>query len=107
MATGLVPSRQIICGGKCPFFDGTFNFTSRQEIATFVIAFARFLTYLAVPIAIIMIIFTGFRIIFGLAKPFDLLNILIGLGIVILAYTFTSGFSEVLTNGVDLNSLLR
>jgi ABC-type multidrug transport system permease subunit len=106
MATGLIPSRQIICGGKCPFFDGTFNFTNKQEIATFVISFARFLTYLAVPIAIIMIIYSAFRLFFGGDfKPF--INIVIGLAIIILAYTLTSGFAEVLTNGVDLNSLLK
>jgi TrbC/VIRB2 pilin len=107
MATGLIPSRQIICGGKCPFFDGTFNFTSRQEITKFVIAFAQFLTYLAVPIAIIMIIYTGFRMIIGQGKITDLINIFIGLGIVILAYTFTGGFAEILTNGVDINTLLK
>jgi ABC-type multidrug transport system permease subunit len=107
MATGLIPSRQIICGGKCPFFDGNFNFTSKQEITNFVITFARFLTYLAVPIAIVMIIYSGFRIIFGLAEPKALINIIIGLAIIILAYTFTSGFAEILTNGVDINSLLR
>jgi ABC-type multidrug transport system permease subunit len=106
MATGLIPSRQIICGGKCPFFDGTFNFTNKQEIATFVIAFARFLTYLAVPVAIIMIIYSAFRLFFGGDfKPF--INIVIGLAIIILAYTLTSGFAEILTNGVDLNTLLR
>jgi TrbC/VIRB2 pilin len=108
MATGLIPSRQIICGGRCPFFDGNFNFTSRQEIATFIISFARFLTYLAVPVAIIMIIYSAFRLLVGGLdnfKPF--LNIVIGLAIIILAYTLTSGFAEVLTNGIDINSLLR
>jgi TrbC/VIRB2 pilin len=107
MATGLIPSRQIICGGKCPFFDGTFNFTSKQEITAFVIAFARFLTYLAVPVAIIMIIYSGFRMIIGQGDIKPILNIIIGLAIVILAYTFTGGFAEILTNGVDINTLLR
>jgi ABC-type multidrug transport system permease subunit len=106
MATPLVPPRSIICGGKCPFFDGTFNFTNKQEITTFIIAFARFLTYLAVPIAVIMIIYSAFRLFFGGDfKPF--INIVIGLAIIILAYTLTSGFAEILTNGVDLNNLLR
>jgi ABC-type multidrug transport system permease subunit len=106
MASGLIPSRQIICGGKCPFFDGTFNFGSKQEITTFIIAFARLLTYIAVPIAIIMIIYSAFRLFFGGDfKPF--INIIIGLAIIILAYTFTSGFAEILTNGVDINALLR
>jgi TrbC/VIRB2 pilin len=107
MATGLIPSRQIICGGKCPFFDGNFNFGSKQDITNFIIAFARLLTYIAVPIAIIMIIIAGFKLIFGMADYKAILNIVIGLAIIILAYTLTSGFAEILTNGVDINALLR
>jgi TrbC/VIRB2 pilin len=109
MATGLIPSRQIICGGKCPFFDGTFNFGSKTDITNFIIAFARLLTYIAVPIAVIMLIYTGFRILVGAEdKPLNaVINIFIGLGIVILAYTFTGGFAEIISNGVDINSLLR
>jgi hypothetical protein len=107
MANSLIPSKQIICGGKCPFFDGTFNFGSKTDITNFIIAFARLLTYIAVPIAVVMIIFSAFRLIFagGDYKPF--LNIIVGLAIIILAYTFTSGFAEILTNGVDINGLLK
>ena len=107
MATPLVPPRSIICGGKCPFFDGTFNFTNKQDIATFIISFARFLTYLAVPVAIIMIIYSAFVLIFTGGGPKPFINIIAGLAIIILAYTLTSGFAEILTNGVDLNSLLK
>jgi Na+-transporting methylmalonyl-CoA/oxaloacetate decarboxylase beta subunit len=108
MATGLIPSRQIICGGKCPFFDGTFNFTSKQDITTFIIAFARLLTYIAIPIAVIMIVVNGFLLIFGIVKDYKpFLNIAIGLAIIILAYTVTGGFAEILTNGVDINNLLK
>lgn len=107
MASPLVPPRSIICGGKCPFFDGTFNFGSKQEITTFIISFTRFLTYLAVPLAIVMIIYTGFMLIIGQGNYKSFINIFVGLAIVILAYTVTGGFAEVLTNGVDINNLLK
>jgi TrbC/VIRB2 pilin len=104
----LTPTKNIICGGRCPFIDSAFNFTSRDDIATFIIGFARFLTYLAVPIAIIMIIYNGILMIFGAAgdKPWQpILNVIIGLAIVILAYTFTAGFSDILSTGIDLKRI--
>jgi hypothetical protein len=105
----LLPSKQLICGGKCPLFDGTFNLSSKEEITVFVISFARFMTYLAVPVAIIMIVYTGFLVIIGQVKePIGaIINIFVGLAIVILAYTFTGGFADVITNGVDLSSVFR
>ena len=99
----LTPTKNLICGGKCPFLDSTFRFNNREEIVGFIIAFAKFFTYLAVPIAIVMIIFSGFKLLFGLGgdKPLQpFINIIIGLTIVILAYTFTAGFSDFLSNGV-------
>ncbi len=102
-----LPSKQAICGGKCPLFDGTFNLTSKEDLTRFIISFAKFLTYLAVPIAIIMIVWTGVMVIIGQVKnPLTaIINIFVGLAIVVLAYTVTSGFADVLSNGIDVASL--
>jgi TrbC/VIRB2 pilin len=105
----MIPTRQEICGGKCPLFDGTFNLNSKEEVTQFVISFAKFMTYLAVPIAIIMLVYTGVMVIIGQVKnPISaIINIFIGLAIVILAYTFTGGFAEFLTNGIDVTTLFN
>jgi type IV secretory pathway VirB2 component (pilin) len=104
----LVPGKNIICSGKCPLFDpSSFTINSREDIVKFIINIAKILTYVAVPIAVIMIIFTGITAILGINKePLkSIVTILIGLAVVILAYTLTSGFSDVLTGTIDLNRL--
>jgi type IV secretory pathway VirB2 component (pilin) len=104
----LVPGKNIICSGKCPLFDpSSFQVNSREDIVRFIINIAKILTYIAVPIAVIMIIYTGITAIFGIEKnPLAaIVRILIGLAVVILAYTLTSGFSDVLTGSVNINQL--
>ena len=104
----IAPSKNIICGGKCPLFDpSNLRINSREDIVTFIINIAKILSYVAVPIAVIMIIYTGITAILGINKePLkSIVTILIGLAIVILSYTVTSGFSDVLTGTVDLNKL--
>lgn len=106
--TPITPSKNIICGGKCPLFDpANLRINSREDIVTFIINIAKILSYVAVPIAVIMIIYTGITAILGINKePLkSIITILIGLAIVILAYTVTAGFSDVLTGTVDLNKL--
>lgn len=104
-----LPSRQVICGGKCPLFDGSFNLTSKEDLTRFVISFAKFMTYLAVPIAIIMLVWTGVMVIIGQVKnPITaIINIFVGLAIVVLAYTITGGFADILTAGIDVTSLFQ
>jgi hypothetical protein len=100
----IAPSKEIICGGKCPFFDGEFNFSNKEDIVNFVLAFARLASYVAVPIAVIMLIWTGFMVIIGQVKNplMAIANIFIGLALIVLAYTFTGGFTEILQNGIDI-----
>ncbi len=104
----ITPSKNVICGGRCPLFDpSNLRINSREDIVTFIINIAKILSYVAVPIAVIMIIYTGITAIFGIEKnPLAaIVRILIGLAVVILAYTITAGFSDVLTGTVDLNKL--
>jgi type IV secretory pathway VirB2 component (pilin) len=105
----LVPDKSIICpNGRCPLFDpSSFKINSREDIVQFIINIAKILTYIAVPIAVIMIIYTGITAIFGIEKnPLAaIVRILIGLAVVILAYTLTSGFSDVLTGSININQL--
>jgi TrbC/VIRB2 pilin len=105
----IAPSKNVICGGRCPLFDpSSFRINSREDIVTFVINVAKLLSYIAVPIAVIMIIYTGITAIFQIEKnPLAaIVRILIGLAIVILAYTLTAGFSDVLTNtSLNVNTL--
>ena len=104
----LTPDKSIICSGRCPLFDpSSFRINSREDIVQFIINIAKILTYIAVPIAVIMIIYTGITAIFGIEKnPLAaIVRILIGLAVVILAYTLTSGFSDVLTGSIDVNKL--
>ena len=103
-----IPSKQVICGGKCPLFDpSSFNIQSKEDIVRVIINLARVATYIAVPIAVVMIVYTGIMGILGLEKelPKAIVRILIGLAVIILSYTLTSGFADVLTSGIDINKL--
>jgi hypothetical protein len=103
-----LPSKQIICGGKCPLLDtSSFNIQSKEDIVRVIINLARVAAYIAVPIAVVMIIFTGVKaMVLPEQKPLQaIVTILIGLGIILLSFSLTSGFSDLLTSGIDINKL--
>ncbi len=92
------PTKQVICGGSCPLIDSTFSLT-KENITAFIIAFARFLTYIAVALSVLMIVFAGVQFIVGQreAGRKRLVSALIGLVVVIVAYTiiaFIVGFLQ-------------
>lgn len=102
----LTPSRDIICGGPCPLFDGNFRF-DRDGLALFLLAFARFLTFIGVGLAVLFLVFAGLQYIFGKEEEAkkNIVTTLIGLVIIIVAYTFVTVLAQFL-QGNALGSAL-
>jgi hypothetical protein len=98
----LTPSGDTICGGPCPLFDGDFEF-DRDSIAIFLIAFSQFLTFVGVALAVVFLVFAGIQYIFGREEDAkkNIITTLIGLVIIIVAYTFVF----ILANFLQSNAL--
>jgi Type IV secretion system pilin len=96
-----VPSAQTICSGNCPITNTAP--TSAPAIVTLIISIARFLSYIAVGIAVIVIIYGGYLYL----NPTDakgaeagqrvLVQAAIGLAIALTAVTIVTILSQVLT----------
>lgn len=91
-----IPSSQTICGGPCPLIDTEFQFNA-TSIANFIISIARFITFITGALAVLFIVFAGLLIVTdgGDGKRSGqgwkiIRSSLIGLVIVILAYTLVS-----------------
>jgi hypothetical protein len=99
-AQSLVPSKSEICGGPCPLFDSDFTFDS-EGIVTFLLFFARFLTYIGVGLAVLFLVIAGLQFITGNgdAAAINIKTTLIGLVVIIVAYTFVSLLTTLLVNG--------
>jgi hypothetical protein len=96
-ANNLTPTRELICGGSCPLFDTDFVFTA-ENLARFIVSIARFLTFLGVFLAVFFLVFAGIQFIIGKedeAKE-NIRTTLIGLVIIIIAYTIVSLIVSVL-----------
>jgi hypothetical protein len=90
-ANNLTPTRELICGGSCPLFDTDFVFTA-ENLARFIVSIARFLTFAGVFLAVFFLVFAGIQFIIGKedeAKE-NIRTTLIGLVIIIIAYTIVS-----------------
>jgi amino acid transporter len=85
----LAPGRDVICGGPCPLVDGEFDF-NREGLVDFILSFARFLTFIGVALAVLFMVFAGVQYIFGKSEDAksNIISTLIGLVIIIVAYTF-------------------
>ena len=101
----LVPSREIICSGTCPFFNGRLQINSLDDVTQLILSVARLVTYFAVPISVVVIVYIGIMTIFGvITEPLKLvLNIAIGLALAILGVTFIAFYTDLLKSGINLN----
>jgi hypothetical protein len=83
-----LPGQDLICGGECPLISGDFNF-DREGIFSFLIALARLLTFLGVALCILMFVWAGIQFIIGKAEEAQksIVNAIIGLVVIVLAYT--------------------
>ncbi len=97
----LTPSSDAICGGPCPLIDGSFDFT-QQGLVNFILSFARFLTFIGVALAVLFMVFAGVQYIFGKSEDAkqNIISTLIGLVIIIVAYTFVVIVSSLLQSNV-------
>jgi Type IV secretion system pilin len=96
-----VPSAQTICSGNCPITNTAP--TSAPQIVTLIISIARFLSYIAVGVAVIVIIYGGYLYL----NPADakgaetgqkvLVQAAIGLAIALTAVTIVTILSQILT----------
>lgn len=87
-----LPGEDLICGENgCPLISGSFNF-DREGIVTFLIAISRFLTIVGVGLAVLFLVWSGILYITGNSEKAQkgILNAIIGLLIIILAYTFVT-----------------
>lgn len=89
-----LPPEEVICNGPCGLRN--INVDNPENIATVIIRIANLLVYIAVPIAVIMLIWTGFMMLIGQVKnPITaILNIFIGLGIIVVSFYLTDGFAN-------------
>jgi hypothetical protein len=110
--TNIFLTKDQICNGKCPLIDGDFQF-SRDGIINFILGLARFLTYIGTGLAVLFIVYGGFLIIIDLgggkrAKAgFETIkSSIVGLVLIIVAYTIVAFISQVLTgSNFSLDSL--
>jgi ABC-type phosphate transport system permease subunit len=86
-----LPGEDIICGGPCPLISGNFRF-DRDGIVSFLVAISQFLTIIGVGLAVLFLVWSGVLYITGKAEEAQkgILNAIIGLLIIILAYTAVS-----------------
>jgi hypothetical protein len=101
-----LPPEELICNGPCGLRD--FRINSSEDVARVIIRIANLLVYIAVPIAVIMLIWTGFMMLIGQIKNplVAILNIFIGLGIIVVSFYLTDGFANVVRDSPALlNSL--
>jgi hypothetical protein len=105
MKIPLVPSKQVICSGECPFFNGNLSINRPDDVVELILSIARLATYFAVPIAVVVVVYIGIMTIFGVVKtPLAmLLNVAIGLGLAILGVTIIAFYSDLLKSGINLN----
>ncbi len=101
-----LPSQELICNGPCGLRD--FKITSSEDIARAIIKIASLMVYIAVPIAVIMLIWTGFLVLIGQIKnPLTaFLNIFIGLGVIVISFYLTDGFANIIKDTPALLSSL-
>jgi Type IV secretion system pilin len=104
--SGLVPPSAVICsanGGRCPITNNSAALTNQQGITALILSIARFLSYISVAIAVLVIIYGGYLYL----NPTDskgaetgqkvLVNAAIGLAVAITAVTIVSILSQILT----------
>jgi hypothetical protein len=99
-AQSLTPSKDQICGGPCPLIDTEFDGDS-DSLFSFVIFFARFLTYIGVGLAVLFFVIAGIQYIVGKSEEGknNLITTFIGLIVIILAYTAVNIIVQLLQNG--------
>jgi hypothetical protein len=103
-AQGLgLPGEDVICGGPCPLISGDFRF-DRNGIVRFLIAISRFLTIVGVGLAVLFLVWSGVLYITGKDEDAKkgILNAIIGLLIIILAYTLVTVLINILS-GASIN----
>ncbi len=84
-----LPGSEMICGGPCPLIGGdNFEF-DREGIFRFIIIIARLLTFIGVGLAVLFFVWGGIQFIIGKDEEAKkaIFNAIIGLVIIILAYT--------------------
>jgi hypothetical protein len=102
----LIPGKQTICGGKCPLVDTDFAFT-KENIASFILSIARFLTYISAALAVLFIVYGAFLIVVDdgsgtrSGKGWKTIrSSIIGLILVIVAYTVVYFIGNLLQGNV-------
>jgi hypothetical protein len=97
-----LPPQELICNGPCGLRD--FKIDSAADVAKVIIKIAGLLVYVAVPIAVIMLIWTGFLVLIGQVKNplMAILNIFIGLGLIVVSFYLTDGFANVVKDAPAL-----
>jgi len=102
--TKAVPGKSILCpGGNCPGIGSASptRLTTTEGLGNFIIGIAQFLTFLAVALAVLMMVYGGIRYITSngaeqaTAGQAILTNAAIGLVIAIVAYTVVYLISQV------------
>jgi hypothetical protein len=103
-SNNLIPTKETICGGRCPVIDSDFN-PSSDSIANFIISIARFLTYIGGALTVLFVVYGGLLILtdLGGGKRAEagwncIKTSLIGLVIIIVAYTVVSFIGSFLNN---------
>jgi hypothetical protein len=97
-----LPSQETICNGSCGLRD--FKIENSEDIAKAIIKIANLMVYVAVPVAVIMLIWTGFMVLVGqVQNPLTAIaNIFIGLGIIVISFYLTDGFANVIKDAPAL-----
>jgi hypothetical protein len=109
----IAPSRSVICGGPCPLVDTDFR-ADKDSVLSFIVAFARFITFIGVGLAVLFIVWSGIQFIIGRGEDAkkNLISTIIGLVVIIIAYTVVSiivgllqgnALGDVLNSGSDGN----
>ena len=104
---GLTPTRDVICtGASCPVTGGReFTGATRNSVVTIIIDIARFITFVAVGLAILFMVWGGIRYITGGDEGATsgkklLINATIGLIIAIVAYTIVNIIAGLVTGNL-------
>lgn len=87
----IAPSRSVICGGPCPLVDTDFK-ADKDSVLAFIVSFARFITFIGVGLAVLFLVWSGIQFIIGRGEDAkkNLISTIIGLVVIIVAYTVVS-----------------
>ena len=87
----IAPSKSVICGGPCPLIDTEFK-ADKDSVLAFIVSFARLITFIGVGLAVLFLVWSGVQFIIGRGEDAkkNLISTIIGLVVIIVAYTVVS-----------------